>query len=540
MKNYSIIFSKKIKRNRKLLFIVSIVLSLTSILVESLTLSFIDNAILANVHFITKNCLLLLVMYIIVSVMVYVKKYLENYMDKKGKFEGQVDIFKNVLEKEMLFFSKQETGVLLHNITSDIYEAMPWYCYGQLQYYLEILNLLAILIFMMYIEIHLSVIVLILVGVSILLSNRMSIFLGKKNNEKQIVNSELNQLMVETVKSMGSIVQLNKRNYFERKYETYMDQKYKPIIEHVILGQALYISQLIFSQEIIPFLVLFMGMIFTALGQTTIGTTIIMMNLTVRISKSVQILGNLLPKKHASKEIYNRIKLIYELPNDEDDICKLSVPTFEKLEIEIDKYVYPDTKKIAINDIKLKIEKTDLVSLNGESGKGKTTLVKLISRLLPIEQSSCKIRYNGKDIEGFRIKDYYKHVLQVGQESLVIEGTLEENLLLSDLFSKEELDEVIYTCHLESFINEHGMNYYIKENGKNISGGERQRIGLARILLRKPELLILDEVTSALNEEIRDEIVKRIVSYKEKYNLTIIVISHNTDFRKYSNKIYQL
>ena len=80
----------------------------------------------------------------------------------------------------------------------------------------------------------------------------------------------------------------------------------------------------------------------------------------------------------------------------------------------------------------------------------------------------------------------------------------------------------------------------ISENGKNISGGEKQRIGLARILLRKPEVLILDEVTSALNEEIRETLVEKIVGYKKKYGMTMVVISHNDDFEPYRNKCYQI
>ena len=122
----------------------------------------------------------------------------------------------------------------------------------------------------------------------------------------------------------------------------------------------------------------------------------------------------------------------------------------------------------------------------------------------------------------------------------MIEGTLKENLLLGDEYLKEDLKEIIYTCCLENFLNTRGIDYHIKEDGKNISGGEKQRIGLARILLRRPDLLILDEVTSALNEEIREEIVKRIINYKEKYNLTLIAISHNNDFKQYSNKTCQL
>lgn len=247
MKKYNIIFSKKIRRSRKLLYIISIILSITSIIVEYLTLNFIDKAVIADIKYVTKSYMILIALYMIVSIMVYFKHYLERFLEEKGKFEGQIDIFRYVLKKDMQFFSKKETGVLLHNITSDIYEAMPWYCYGKLQYYLEVLNLLMILIFMMYIDIYLSVLVLILVGLSIFLSNKMSLFLGKKNNEKQVVNSDLNQFMLETIKSIGSVVQLDKREYFAQKYDKYISQKYKPIIDNVIVGQALYISQLILS-----------------------------------------------------------------------------------------------------------------------------------------------------------------------------------------------------------------------------------------------------------------------------------------------------
>ena len=136
--------------------------------------------------------------------------------------------------------------------------------------------------------------------------------------------------------------------------------------------------------------------------------------------------------------------------------------------------------------------------------------------------------------------DYYKHVLQVEQNTVLFEGTLEENLCLGDHYTKEEIEEVIKVCNLEEFFSDRGFNYMISENGKNISGGEKQRIGLARILLRKPEVLILDEVTSALNEEIRETLVEKIVGYKKKYGMTMVVISHNDDFEPYRNKCYQI
>src|SRR5699024_11097837 len=115
--------------------------------------------------------------------------------------------------------------------------------------------------------------------------------------EQKLMNEDLNQFVIESIKSIGTIRQLNKYKFFAKKYDEYLDGKYKSIVKKVILSQSFYISQLVFSQEIIPFIVLFIGIIFTVFGKSTIGITIIMMDLTIKISKYIQSISDLLKKK---------------------------------------------------------------------------------------------------------------------------------------------------------------------------------------------------------------------------------------------------
>ena len=95
-------------------------------------------------------------------------------------------------------------------------------------------------------------------------------------------------------------------------------------------------------------------------------------------------------------------------------------------------------------------------------------------------------------------------------------------------------------CALKSFIANRGIDFLIEDDGKNISGGEKQRIGLARFLLRRPEILLLDEVTSSLDVETRNEVAYRVIQYIRKYHMTLLVISHNNDFDKYANKFVEI
>lgn len=163
-------------------------------------------------------------------------------------------------------------------------------------------------------------------------------------------------------------------------------------------------------------------------------------------------------------------------------------------------------------------------------------MVNLISRLITAEGLQGNILYNGSDIKSFSLNDYYHHVLQVEQDTILIEGTLEQNITLGDRFEKEDVDEIIAACMLEDFVRQKGISHEIKQSGANISGGERHRIGLARMLLRRPELLILDEPTRALNREMRVEMLQRIMKYKERHQLSIIAISHNEDLDMYADK----
>ena len=118
-----------------------------------------------------------------------------------------------------------------------MYSIMPWYVLGKIQYSLEILGLCVMTVFMLHIDMKLALVSLIFVLLSIYLSNKFSNILGKIINEQKLMNEDLNQFVIESIKSIGTIRQLNKYKFFAKKYDEYLDGKYKSIVKKVILSQ---------------------------------------------------------------------------------------------------------------------------------------------------------------------------------------------------------------------------------------------------------------------------------------------------------------
>ena len=293
MKEIKFDFSKDLNRKRIYFLIISILIIFISIFLESSLKDFIDSK-----SFLIKNFVVIIFLYFVIAILNYFKKYLETYLEKIGSFEGQSLVYDNVLNKKYKFIRNIETGKNLYNLTDDMYSIMPWYVLGKIQYSLEILGLCVMTVFMLHIDMKLALVSLIFVLLSIYLSNKFSNILGKIINEQKLMNEDLNQFVIESIKSIGTIRQLNKYKFFAQKYDEYLDGKYKSIVKKVILSQSFYISQLVLSQEVISFIVLFIGIIFTVFGKSTIGITIIMMDLTIKISKYIQSISDLLQKKN--------------------------------------------------------------------------------------------------------------------------------------------------------------------------------------------------------------------------------------------------
>tara|TARA_B100001057_G_scaffold501302_1_gene623589 strand:+ start:5962 stop:7698 length:1737 start_codon:yes stop_codon:yes gene_type:complete len=197
-------------------------------------------------------------------------------------------------------------------------------------------------------------------------------------------------------------------------------------------------------------------------------------------------------------------------------------------------------KNMLFKNISLKINKGDFIGIKGESGSGKSTLMDIMLGL--IDPITGKIYVDNYDIKSNKIL-WQNTVSHIPQEIILLDESVKNNIALGEEsaeINKKRLNDAIQKSRLDDFIKKlpKKTNTIVGERGSKISGGERQRIGIARALYRNSEVLFLDETTSNLDKKTEIEFLKSINKIKKEK--TIILISHSDSALKYCDKIYEL
>ena len=266
--------------------------------------------------------------------------------------------------------------------------------------------------------------------------------------------------------------------------------------------------------------------------------------------KLVSIIGNLM--RGIQDLRYNSVvvNVIYkELLNDNDDNkfnYKNNFPKtknflkFKKINLINVNYSYPANDLKIFEKVNFEINSGDKVGLVGKSGSGKTTLINLLTGL--IEPSRGLIKLNEQNLQN-NIEDWQNMIGYVSQNVYLADESILFNITLNKAGEKVNLDrvnELVEILDLKNLIQskKDGLNTPVGEKGIKISGGQIQRIGIARAMYDQPEILILDEATNALDSITQDKVLRNIS--KGMQNRTVISISHDKNSLRYCNKIYSV
>ncbi|WP_027308914.1 ATP-binding cassette domain-containing protein [Caloramator sp. ALD01] len=184
----------------------------------------------------------------------------------------------------------------------------------------------------------------------------------------------------------------------------------------------------------------------------------------------------------------------------------------------------------------LNINKNSVTCIVGESGSGKTTLLKMLNNIISPDEG--EIYFNRKEINQYNPIDLRRRVVMLPQTPIIYKGSILDNILIGKKFSKSEIYDI---KEIENLLEKFNVNKNLNEPAENLSGGEKQRVCLIRILIMNPEVILLDEPTSALDENTEDLVINYVVEYVKKNNKTLIMVTHSKEIaKKYSDHIIEI
>lgn len=381
-----------------------------------------------------------------------------------------------------------------------------------------------------------SVVMLILYGIIVFVYNKP---IKKINRKIMEMNSKVTSQFVETINGIETIKAFNQEDNEKEK----TDKLYKKFLKKVFNGGVLSLSQqtiTMFVAVVGELVILWVGVAYVIKGELTLGELITFNALLGYFIEPIKNLINLQPSIQTAVVAADRLGEILDITpeyNYEHEQLNDKIK-FDKISISNLDFRY-GTRELVLKDINLEICRGEKIAFVGESGSGKTTLANLLVRLYEQEKGSIKL--DSIDIREFSIKQIRDNISYISQNTFLFSGTIRENLLFgnSDV-SDDDISQVCKICELEEYINSLPLkfNTRIEENGKNLSGGQKQRLAIARALLKKPEILIMDEVTSNLDYVTERSIEKTINNFSK--NMTTIIIAHRLSTIKDCDKILVL
>jgi ATP-binding cassette, subfamily B, bacterial len=287
--------------------------------------------------------------------------------------------------------------------------------------------------------------------------------------------------------------------------------------------------------------ILFMLMWLIFKGKMDAGQLVTMQIFSFFVFGPLQEIGNIIltyREAQASLENFNTLmqKKPEARPSNPSHLGEIQTLAFDHVSFK-----HQTALQNAISDISFSVKKGETIAFVGPSGSGKTTLMKLLVGLYRPQEG--KILYNGIDEKSIDFEDLRNQIGFVTQDTQLFSGTIKENLLfVNPTATDADLQDVLHKASCQNLLAraEKGLETMIGEGGLKLSGGEKQRLSIARALLRKPKLLLFDEATSALDSLTEEEITDTIRDISKQGNQITILIAHRLSTIMHADNIYVL
>ena len=465
------------------------------------------------------------------------RSHLLLYLSQKLDIALLLGYYRHVLALPMNFFGTRKVGEIISRFTdaSKVRDAISG---ATLTIMIDTLMAVAGAI-ILYLQnaamFGISFLIVVLYGIIVVTFNKSY----KKLNEKQMEdNAQLTSYLVESLNGMQTIKAYNAERRANQETESRFVRLLKSVFDLCLVGNIQ--ASLKTTVELIGgVVILWVGGVNVINGNLTIGQLITFNSLLVYFLDPVKNLINLQPQMQTAVVAAERLGEILDLEAEKDETEGRKMRPESLLgDIEFKGVDFRyGTRQLVLENIDIHIKQGQKVAFVGESGSGKTTLSKLLLHLYQPEKGAILI--NSNHLEDIQIETLREKIAYIPQETFLFSGSILENLTLGmDDVTMEEVIEAAKKAQAHDFINELPLRYEtrLEENGSNLSGGQRQRLAIARAMLKKPDILILDEATSnldAITERALDTTIREFCQ-----DMTTIFIAHRLSTIKNCDRIF--
>ena len=445
---------------------------------------------------------------------------------KKLEFTSHFDfmhvLFSGALDKKYYDNAQNSVAKDLTIIKDDSKIISNWFSIGQIVLMANSITFIGAMIMITTYSIKLAIVIFFFVAVCFTITYYISVWIGRESYEYQVSISGVSNWIIDSLAGHSDIFQLGVQSFFKTSMQDDLEHINKNTNRKLSKYTAFFNSVYGLLNNSLPFIVVIIGTFDIINDRLSIGSLIAIISLVGFLQEPVLVIPEFINERNKALAVEKRV--IPFLEKESVNYGIKEIKEIKKLYFSSKGIRLYETKKI-LENVSFSIEKNENLLIEGESGKGKTTIFNLISRFI-IDQNT-NIEVNNHDIGNIDIVNYYEHILQSRQTPIIFQTTLIENILLGREYEEGYIDEILRITCLDELIEKKGYEYQIAERGANLSGGERQRIGIARTLVSCPDILLLDEPTSALNHEISKKLMDNLLEYAKERSISLIVITHD-------------
>lgn len=518
-----VLYYFKIYRSKLLLlYLVTILSNLIALIPLYLFGTSLDFVISGNFNSVIRMIVIMIIIFFITTLLSIVETILHRYITQLITIDSKNRVYEKILNLKRKDFNGINNGELLSKLENDSIAMANFITEDIIQIVISFVTLFITLLIIIKISLKLSIIAMITFPTAMIITNifskrtRKFILKGKKLQDENV------SVIQETLVAIEEIKCLSMEKYLIDKYELGLNNLMKNDIKTSLITTVINVLSRIIT-SIGEWIIILVSAWMIIHNMLTIGTLVSFNSFCAKFTVSITTLTGVNVKVQSVYLSIRRIEELLNLSDENEFKTNYNPKLYGEVTMKEINFSYDSNIQI-LNGLNLKIKPKSLYVIVGKNGCGKTSLLNLLLRFF--EGESGDILFDDNNIKNIDINYLRTQICYIPQQPFIFQGTINDNLSIDNNLTIEDKINVCKLVGIHSFIEKlpHKYDMIIGKNGIKLSGGQKQKLAIARGILRNPKIMILDEITSDLDSKSELEIMDLLNRLSEKF--TIITVAH--------------